>query len=121
VGAVHIRQRGAAPEWRLEPVLGIAEVGGLSDAPSPVEFARIGRVIGDAEGWIYVAEQIPSTTSAASWWSTIVRPALHRDPGQGRYPARGGTSIAGTAGLMRRLHPHRRRECYPATSARPIL
>ena len=58
-GVVHVRHEGSAPEWGLEPVVEIGAMGGVSDAPSPDEFGRIARVIGDGEGRVYVADQMP--------------------------------------------------------------
>lgn len=58
-GVVQVQHAGAAPEWRLEPVLEIGEGGGLTEAPSPAEFGRIARVISDLDGRVYVAEQMP--------------------------------------------------------------
>ncbi|MFO7893301.1 MAG: hypothetical protein R6U63_06195 [Longimicrobiales bacterium] len=56
---VHVIHRGGRADDKLEPVMEIGGVGGLTDAPSPEEFGRIARVVGDVDGRVYVSDQIP--------------------------------------------------------------
>lgn len=57
-GTIHVRHAGRAPEWRLEPVLTLGELGGLADTASPSEFGRVSRVLADVAGRIYVADAL---------------------------------------------------------------
>jgi hypothetical protein len=57
-GIIHVRHTGRAPEWRLEPLVTLGEIGGLAEAASPEEFGRVVRVMADPAGRIYVADAL---------------------------------------------------------------
>lgn len=53
---IHVRHSGRAPEWTLEPVLSLGDIGTLASAPSPEEFGRVRSVVSDAEGRVFIAD-----------------------------------------------------------------
>lgn len=55
-GVVHVRNSGTAPRWAAEPVLRLGSIEG-----GPEEFGPIRSVIADAEGNVYVADNLAHT------------------------------------------------------------
>ncbi|HEX7051094.1 MAG TPA: 6-bladed beta-propeller [Longimicrobiales bacterium] len=85
-GVVRVRNAGRPVEWSLTELLTLGSVGGGA-VPAPDEFGRIGNVIADAAGRIYVADAIAHEVRVFGPDGALVRRIGREGGGPGEFGA----------------------------------